>query len=133
MENLHLAYRDIGPRRKARGDDFLKRGLHASTCDHTNGMIAAVKAPRVARKAKSAQADPRFVRRTVTLPPEVDAEISSVAGAGKFSAFVLRAVSHELQRERIETWLAEREAARGGKPLDAESVAFAEAAWRRRK
>jgi post-segregation antitoxin (ccd killing protein) len=95
-------------------------------------MIEIVKTKSV-RKSKDASVDSRSVRKTITLPPDVDAEISKVAGAGKFSAFVLRAVSNELQRERIEAWLAEREAARGGAPLDSESIAFAEAAWRRRK
>lgn len=74
-----------------------------------------------------------FTRRTITLPPELDAEINDCIGNGKFSAFVQRSLTHELQRERIAQWLDEREVARHAKPLGREAVAFAEQAWRKRK
>jgi post-segregation antitoxin (ccd killing protein) len=72
-------------------------------------------------------------RRTVTISSEVETAIDALVGPGKFSAFVQRALAHELQRESIAQWLEEREAARGGRPLSPEAVEFAEAAWRKRK
>ena len=96
-------------------------------------MILAVSRKTQPKDPAGGPPDQRFVRRTVTLSPDVDAEIAKVAGKGKFSAFVLRAVAHELQRERIAIWLAEREAARRGAPLDRDSVEYAESAWNRRK
>ena len=59
--------------------------------------------------------------------------IDALVGRGKFSAFAQQAFAHELQRESIAQWLDEREAARGGTPLDPEAVEFAEQAWRNRK
>jgi post-segregation antitoxin (ccd killing protein) len=75
----------------------------------------------------------RFKRRTITLPADLDAAISAVATSGEVSAFVQRAVLHELQRERVATWLDQRVAARSGQPLSAAAVKFAETAWRKRK
>jgi hypothetical protein len=72
----------------------------------------------------------RYKRRTITLPADLDEAISAVATSGEVSAFVQRAVLHELQRERVATWLDQRVAARNGDPLSAEAVEFAEAAWR---
>jgi post-segregation antitoxin (ccd killing protein) len=80
----------------------------------------------------AAETSARFRRRTITLSADVDAALSAVATSGEVSAFVQRAVLHELQRERIARWLDERVAARGGRPLSPEAVAFAEAAWRKR-
>jgi len=74
-----------------------------------------------------------FCRRTITLPAELEAAIEGVADKQQFSAFATRALMHELQRERIATWLDERQAARGGKPLSSEAVAYAEQTWRGRK
>jgi hypothetical protein len=75
----------------------------------------------------------RFKRRTITLPADVDAAISPVAVSGEVSAFIRRAVMHELQRERIARWLDERSAARDGRPLSPEAIEFAKAAWRGRR
>jgi Arc/MetJ-type ribon-helix-helix transcriptional regulator len=86
------------------------------------------------RKRKSPPAvEVSFLRRTITIPPEMDAEIDALVGRGKFSAFAQQAFTHELQRESIARWLDEREAARHGKPLPADAVEFAEQAWRKRK
>jgi Arc/MetJ-type ribon-helix-helix transcriptional regulator len=74
-----------------------------------------------------------FVRRTITIPPDLESAIDSLVGRRKFSAFAQRAFTHELQRESIARWLDEREAARHGKPLSTEAVQFAERAWRNRK
>jgi post-segregation antitoxin (ccd killing protein) len=75
----------------------------------------------------------RFTRRTITLPADLDAAIGAVATSGEVSAFVQRAVLHELQRERVAAWLDERVAARQGRPLSPEALKFAGAAWRSRK
>src|SRR5471030_1176285 len=96
----------------------------------------ATKNPK--RKTRSPQAPAgrvqvSFLRRTITLPPEMEAAIDALVGRGKFSAFAQQAFAHELQRESIAGWLDEREAARGGQPLDPEAVEFAEQAWRNRK
>jgi Arc/MetJ-type ribon-helix-helix transcriptional regulator len=74
-----------------------------------------------------------FSRRTITIPPEMEAAIDLLVGRGKFSAFAQQAFSHELEREGIARWLDAREAARGGKPLGDDAVQFAEQAWRNRK
>ncbi len=81
---------------------------------------------------KQRQKNPVFARRTITIPPEMEAAIDAIAGRGAFSAFAQRAFANQLQRERIAQWLDEREAARGGAPLDAAAVEFAERAWRAR-
>lgn len=60
-------------------------------------------------------------------------QIQGMVGDRKFSAFVQEALAEKLQRERIEGWLKEREAERGGKPLGQEAILFAERAWRNRK
>jgi Arc/MetJ-type ribon-helix-helix transcriptional regulator len=78
-------------------------------------------------------AEGSFSRRTITLPPDMEAAIDSLVGRGKFSAFAQQAFAQALQRETIAQWLEAREAARRGQPLDAESVQFAEQAWRDRK
>lgn len=77
--------------------------------------------------------EPAFTRKTVTLPPDMEAAIDVLVGRGQFSAFVQQALAHELQRENIARRLDEQEAARGGAPLDRDSVRFAERAWRARK
>jgi Arc/MetJ-type ribon-helix-helix transcriptional regulator len=74
-----------------------------------------------------------FSRRTITIPPEMEAAIDSLVGRGKFSAFAQQAFLHELQRESIAHWLDERQAARSGKPLSTDAVLFAEQAWRNRR
>ena len=74
-----------------------------------------------------------FSRRTITIPPDIEAAIDALVGRGKFSAFAQQAFAHELQRESIAQWLDEREAARGGKALEPDAVQFAEQAWRNRK
>jgi len=74
-----------------------------------------------------------FSRRTITIPPDLEAAIDAHVGRGKFSAFAQQAFAHELQRETIAQWLDEREASRNGRPLSAEAVDFAERAWRNRK
>jgi hypothetical protein len=74
-----------------------------------------------------------FKRRTITLPADLDAAISAVTTSGTSSAFVQRAVLHELQRERVATWLDERVAARDGRPFTSETLDFAEDAWRKRE
>jgi Arc/MetJ-type ribon-helix-helix transcriptional regulator len=74
-----------------------------------------------------------FSRRTITIPPEMEGAIDALVGPGKFSAFAQQAFAHELQRESIACWLDERQSARGGRSLDADSVQFAEQAWRKRK
>src|ERR1700677_2160037 len=94
--------------------------------------------PKRARKGTSARAaaplsEGTFSRRTITIPPDLEAAIDSLVGRRKFSAFAQRAFAHELQRESIARWLDEREAARNGKPPSAEAVQFAEQAWRARK
>jgi Arc/MetJ-type ribon-helix-helix transcriptional regulator len=74
-----------------------------------------------------------FSRRTITIPPDLEAAIDALVGRGKFSAFAQQAFAHELQRETIAQWLDERDASRNGRPLSAEAVQFAERAWRNRK
>src|SRR5471030_1451246 len=96
----------------------------------------ATKNPK--RKTRSPQAPAgrvqvSFLRRTITLPPEMEAAIDSLVGRRKFSAFAQQAFAHELQRESIARWLDERETARNGKPLSADAIEFAERAWRGRK
>jgi len=86
-----------------------------------------------ARKGAAAQVESRLSRRTITISPDVEASIDRLVGDGKFSAFVQRALTHELQRESLAEWFDERQAARGGAPLSAEAVEFAERAWRNRK
>ena len=73
-----------------------------------------------------------FLRRTITLPPEIAEKVDAIAGPGKFSSFTQRALLHELQRERIAAWLEDRVLARDGKPLDDSAITFAEAAWQAR-
>jgi Arc/MetJ-type ribon-helix-helix transcriptional regulator len=95
---------------------------------------AAKKKTRVASIRRSALAvDRSYSRRTITIPPDMEAAIDALVGRGKFSAFAQQAFIHELQRESIARWLDEREAARGGKPLSPDSIEFAEQAWRSRK
>ena|SRR5471030_3345509 len=84
-------------------------------------------------QASSATPQVSFLRHTITIPPDMKAAIDALVGRGKFSAFAQQAFAHELQRESIAGWLDEREAARGGQPLDPEAVEFAEQAWRNRK
>ena|ERR1700677_221548 len=74
-----------------------------------------------------------FSRRTITIPPDLEAAIDALVGRGKFSAFAQQAFAHELQRETIAQWLDEREASRRGRPLSAEALQFAEQAWHKRK
>ena len=74
-----------------------------------------------------------FGRRSMTLPPELEAALAESIQPGNFSAFAQRALWHELHRERIAHWLDERDRARGGKPLPPEALEFAERAWRARK
>lgn len=69
----------------------------------------------------------------MTLPPELEAALAETIEPGNFSAFAQRALWHELQRERIAQWFDEREKARGGKPLPADAIDFAEQAWRARR
>ena len=86
------------------------------------------------KKRKSAPAvEVSFLRRTITIPPEMEAAIDELVGRGKFSAFAQQAFTHELQRESIARWLDEREADRHGKPLPADAIEFADQAWRKRK
>jgi hypothetical protein len=88
------------------------------------------------RAQKSAAADlteGTFSRRTITIPPDMEAAIDLLVGRRKFSAFAQRAFTHELQRESIARWLDEREASRNGAPLSADAIEFAERAWRNRK
>jgi len=98
-------------------------------------MITGMKiARRKARaSAKPAPAESSFSRRTISIPPEMEAAIDLLVGRGKFSAFAQQAFAHELRRDSIARWLDERSASRRGKPLNAESVQFAERAWRNRK
>jgi Arc/MetJ-type ribon-helix-helix transcriptional regulator len=92
------------------------------------------------KKKKSASArrvspsvDRSYSRRTITLPPDMEAAIDALVGRGMFSAFAQQAFIHELGRESIARWLDERQAARGGKPLSLDAIEFAEQAWRSRK
>ena len=94
-------------------------------------MATTKRAPK--RISASLKGDAPFSRRTITIPPEMEAAIDSLVGRRKFSAFAQQAFAHELQRESIARWLEEREAARGGKPLSTEALQFAERAWRERK
>lgn len=70
-------------------------------------------------------------RRTITIRPDTEKSIDALVGPRKFSAFVQTALDHQLQRERIDQWLAEEEEAHG--PLRAEDSEFAERAWQSRK
>jgi Arc/MetJ-type ribon-helix-helix transcriptional regulator len=92
---------------------------------------------RAPKKAAARGADETvegtFSRRTITIPPDMEAAIDSLVGRRKFSAFAQRAFTHELQRESIARWLDEREAARSGKPLSSDALQFAERTWRERK
>jgi hypothetical protein len=88
------------------------------------------KAPMLSRR-KLAKAPAALSRRTITIRPETGKAIDALVGPRKFSAFVQAALDHELQRERIDQWLAEQEAAYG--PLNAKDLEFAEKAWQSRK
>jgi Arc/MetJ-type ribon-helix-helix transcriptional regulator len=90
----------------------------------TNQPAARVPSPAV---------EAAFSRRTITIPPDMEAAIDALVGRGKFSAFAQQAFAHELQRESIAQWLDEREAARGGGALELDAVQFAEQAWRNRR
>jgi len=97
-------------------------------------MATAKRAPKKVAARRAAQtAEGTFSRRTITIPPDMEAAIDSLVGRRKFSAFAQRAFTHELQRESIARWLDEREAARNGRPLSPDAVQFAERAWRERK
>ena len=97
-------------------------------------MADAKREPKKAAARRAAvTTEGTFSRRTITIPPDMEAAIDSLVGRRKFSAFAQRAFTHELQRESVAHWLDAREAARGGKPLDADAVQFAERAWRDRK
>jgi len=96
-------------------------------------MAQKAKRKRPLPRAGSPAVQVSFLRRTITIPPEMEAEIDTLVGRGKFSAFAQQAFAHELQRESIARWLDEREAARGNKPLSEDAVQFAEHAWRDRK
>lgn len=94
------------------------------------GLKAKGKTPKTNTPKVASDA---LTRRTITLSAEMEAAIDALVGRRKFSAFAQQAFAHELQRESIALWLDEREAARGGKPLDADAIAFAERSWRARK
>jgi Arc/MetJ-type ribon-helix-helix transcriptional regulator len=86
-----------------------------------------------AARVPSPAVEGAFSRRTITIPPDMEAAIDLLVGRGKFSAFAQQAFAHELQRESIAQWLDEREAARDGEPLEPDAVKFAEQAWRDRR
>ena len=88
---------------------------------------------KTSKRSASKADDTRFVRRTITLPPEVAGEISALVGERQFSGFVQHALQNELQRERLAAWLDERVAARKGEPLAESAKAFARNSWRKRK
>jgi Arc/MetJ-type ribon-helix-helix transcriptional regulator len=96
-------------------------------------MNAPKKRSKGSARRSAPQVDASFGRRTITIPPEMEAAIDSLVGRGRFSAFAQQAFEHELQRESISRWLDERQASRGGKPLSSEAERFAEKAWRNRK
>jgi hypothetical protein len=89
--------------------------------------------PPVGFPRKPLETGEALSRRTITLRAETEKSIESLVGPRRFSAFVQTALDNELQRERIDEWLAQQEAARGGKPLSTETVAFAQRAWQGRK
>ena len=70
-------------------------------------------------------------RRTITIRPDTAGLNGAPVGTRKFSVFVQTALDHQPQRERIDQWLAEQEAAHG--PLSAEDLGFAENVCRSRK
>ncbi len=104
-------------------------------------MPAAKKASKKSskKKSKTSLTLPRkplrivetLSRRTITIRPDTEKSIDALVGPRKFSAFVQTALDHQLQRERIDQWLAEQEEAYG--PLSAEDSEFAEKAWQSRK
>jgi len=96
-------------------------------------VATAKKSKTRASARRSSPVEQSYSRRTITIPPDIEAAIDSLVGRGKFSAFAQQAFIHELQRESIAHWLDEREAARGGKPVGTDSIEFAERAWRSRK
>jgi post-segregation antitoxin (ccd killing protein) len=89
--------------------------------------------PSFGLQRKPTKSSEALSRRTITIRPDTERTIDALVGPRKFSAFVQTALDNELQRERIDEWLAEQEAARGGKPLSPEALEFAERAWQRRK
>jgi Arc/MetJ-type ribon-helix-helix transcriptional regulator len=95
--------------------------------------MRAVKRKSASVRRPSPTGEVSFSRRTITIPPELEAAIDSLVGRGKFSAFAQQAFTHELARESIARWLDERQAARSGKSLGEDFVQFAERAWRSRK
>ena len=74
-----------------------------------------------------------YLRRTITIPPELNEAIDEIVGSQNFSAFAQRAIARELQRVSLREWLAERKAAHGGKPPSKEVIDYVERAWRNRK
>jgi post-segregation antitoxin (ccd killing protein) len=94
-------------------------------------VLPRKKSSESTRRKKTAA--PTVARRTITLPPSLNAQIEATVGPRNFSAFAQRALVHELQRETIAEWLDEREAARRGKSLSPAALDFAEQAWAQRK
>ena len=92
-------------------------------------MKAKKRTPSKKQPPLRSEGDLRFLRRTVTLPPDLDAELSALVGTRGYSAFVQRDIAHELQRERIVVWFDQRDAGRQGAALTPEAEAFAEDAW----
>ncbi len=100
-------------------------------------MIGSMTARKTLSKTRSARKSEQppvsYLRRTITIPPDLDAAIDEVIGAQNFSAFAQSALAHEVQRVSLRAWLSEREAAHGGKPPGKAVTAYVERAWRNRK
>jgi len=96
-------------------------------------MASRKKVPGARSARKIEQPPVSYLRRTITIPPELDAAIDELIGPKNFSAFAQKAIARELQRVSLREWLAEREAAHGGAPPSPEDIEYAERAWRNRK
>lgn len=71
----------------------------------------------------------RVAKLSITIPSAMAAEVRRRVGARGVSAFVIRAVAHELEREQLATYLEALEAEFGPVPKD--MVSEARKAWRK--
>jgi post-segregation antitoxin (ccd killing protein) len=96
--------------------------------------VATARKKKGAQPKRAAYQPPvSYLRRTITIPPELNAAIDEQIGSQNFSAFAQSAIKRELQRLRLREWLAEREAEHGGEPPSQEDIDYVERAWRNRK
>lgn len=71
--------------------------------------------------------DNRYVRRSVSLPPDIAERVDEEVGDRAFSSFVADAIDRELRFRAMDQWLADYEAERG--PINKERVGEIIAQW----